>query len=115
MPAKTTAAVMDDARKQLQQATDFKSQLLKQYMGEPQVPIYLSPMYRPYFGNIMQVAMNGITIAFPVDGSTRNVPQTFADEITRRRMAIDAQLTKQHRMTDIKSNAEGAPGELALF
>jgi hypothetical protein len=106
---------MDEARKQLQQATDFKTQLRNQYMAEEQVPLYLSPMYRPYFGAIMQVSLNGLTIAFPIDGSTQKVPRSFADEITRRRMAIDAMLTKQHRMVDIKSNYEGAPGELSLF
>jgi hypothetical protein len=113
--ARSSAQVMDEARKQLQQATDFKTQLRNEYMQEPSVPLYLSPMYRPYLGNIMQVSLNGILIYFPVDGSTKMVPRSFADEITRRRMAIDAMLTKQHRMTDIKANYEGAPGELSLF
>ena len=43
------------------------------------------------------------------------IPQTFADEITARRMAIDAILTKQNRMSDVSSNAEASPGELELF
>jgi hypothetical protein len=115
MAGKSSAQVMDEARKELQQATDFKTQLRKQYLAEPQVPLYLSPMYQPYFGKIMQVALSGILIYFPVDGSTKMIPQSFADEVTRRRMAIDAMLTKQNRMVDIKSNYEGAPGELSLF
>jgi hypothetical protein len=107
--------VMAEANKQLQQAKDFKPKLRAQYDSEPKVSIYLSPMYRPYFGRTMRVMINGISIYMPVDGSTHQVPQTFADEITRRRMCIDAMLTKQHRMSDIQSNYERAPGELSLF
>lgn len=113
--AKSSQEIQHEARKQLQQAQDSKSQLVKQYMAEETVPMYLSPMYRPYFGNIMTVSINGIMIAFPVDGSTKQVPRTFADEITRRRMAVDAMLTKQNRMHEVSNNHESAPGELSLF
>ena len=63
----------------------------------------------------MDVNINGIHIIFPVDGSTQTIPQTFADEIARRRMAIDNMLTKQNRMSDVASNVESAPGELSVF
>jgi hypothetical protein len=97
------------------QAESQRKELLKVYRAEKKVPMYLSPMYRPYFGNVMQVAINGISIYFKVDGSTQLVPQTFADEITSRRMAIDRTLTKQRKMADIPSNYERNPGELTLF
>jgi hypothetical protein len=50
-----------------------------------------------------------------VDGSTQTIPKTFADEITRRRMAIDAIINKQKRLADIPANNESSPGELNLF
>lgn len=115
MANRATAEVMKEASKQLLQAQGFKEELRKQYTAEEKVPIYLSPMYRPYFGQVMRVMINGVSIYFKVDGSTQLVPETFADEITRRRMAIDSMLTKQNRMSDIQSNQETAPGELTLF
>lgn len=85
------------------------------YLKEKLVPVYLSPMYRPYLGKVMNVDINGVSVFVPIDGQTYNVPLTFADEITRRRMAVDAMLTKQDRMADIHNNHEGSPGELKMF
>lgn len=115
MATKATAEVMAEASKQLVQAQGFKEVLRKEYAAEDRVPLYLSPMYRPYFGQVMRVMINGVSIYFKVDGSSQMIPQTFADEITRRRMAIDNTLTKQNRMADIANNNETAPGELTLF
>ena len=92
-----------------------RKQLLGKYRAQEKVPMYLSPMYRPYFGNVMRVMINGISIFFKVDGTVQLVPKDFADEITARRMAVDAILTKQNRMANIPSNFESAPGELTLF
>ena len=79
-------------------------------MAEPKVPMYLSPMYRPYLGNVADITINGVTIFFPVDGNTYEVPRAFADEIAR----IDAMLTKQNKMADVANNYERTPGELKL-
>ena len=113
--AKATAEVMAEASKQLVQAQHFKGQHKQMYTTEESVSLYLSPMYRDYFGKVMRVMVNGISIYFKVDGSTQTIPTTFADEITRRRMAVDSMLTKQNRMADIQNNSEAAPGELTLF
>ena len=51
---------------------------------------YTGPQYAVYFGNVMRVTINGISIAVRVDGSTQKVPQTFADEIHRRRRLVDS-------------------------
>ena len=109
------AEVLQQASINMQQAEAQRRSLLKIYKEEKTVPVYLSPMYRPYFGNVMQVMVNGISIFFKVDGSTQMVPQTFADEIAARRMAVDEILTKQKRMSDVTSNSEASPGELELF
>ena len=99
------------------QPTNYASQLheskLKR-MAEPKVPMYLSPMYRPYLGNVADITINGVSIFFPVDGNTYEVPRSVADEIARKRMAIDAMLTKQNRMADVANNYERTPGELKL-
>jgi hypothetical protein len=103
------------ANTELLNAESRRKRLLSTYREEDKVPMYLSPMYKPYFGNVMTVSINGISIFFKVDGSIQQVPQTFADEIASRRLAIDAILNKQHRMADIANNSEKSPGELALF
>lgn len=105
---------VQQANRELLNAEARKKQLLQHYRNQEKVPMYLSPMYRPYFGNVMQVSLNGISIFFKVDGSVQKIPKDFADEVTARRMAIDAILTKQSKMADISKNYESSPGELDL-
>lgn len=103
------------ANKALLSAESRRRELIRNYTLEKKVKIQISPMYRPYFGNIMPVIVNGIAIYFPIDGSVYEVPKTFATEIVRRRKAIDAILLKQRRMSEVQSNVEATPGELKLF
>ena len=111
----TTADVLQEANKQLTDAEGRRKKLIKVYREEPKKPMYLSPMYRPYFGNVMTVSINGVAIYFKVDGTTQMIPETFANEITAKRMAVDTILTRQSRLANIPANAESAPGELNLF
>lgn len=103
------------ANQALNKAELRKKELHKIYKEEEKTPMYLSPMYRPYFGNVMRVMINGISIFFKVDGSSQMIPKTFADEVVRRRLAVDAIMTKQNRMARIPENNESSPGELNLF
>lgn len=105
----------NNARTNLQEADKRRSELTKHYQAQDKVPMYLSPMYRPYFGNVMRVMINGISIYFKVDGSTQLVPQIFADEITARRLAVDATIMKQRKMENVSSNYETAPGDLKIL
>ena len=107
--------VMLQANLALKAATNRKKELLNLYRDEEKVPMYLSPMYRAHFGNVMNVSINGITIFFKVDGTTQLVPKTFAEEIGRRRVAVDSMLSKTTRMADLPNNVEQTPGELKLF
>lgn len=107
--------VMETARQDLFRSQNAKKDLRDAYAAERKISTYLSPMYRPYFGNVMRVMINGISIYFPVDGSTHAVPESYACEIARRRMCIDNTLAKQERMASVKDNAENTPGELTLF
>ena len=108
-------APVNTAKMSVNEADARRKQLVAHYQKEEKVPMYLSPMYRPYFGRVMQVMVNGISIFFQVDGSTQMIPQTFADEIVGKRMRVDAMLARQQKLSDISSNYESSPGELKLF
>lgn len=102
--------------REIAKASQRRKELIKYYKGEKKVTTYLSPMYRPYFGNVMTVTINGVSIRFPVDGSKQEIPVTFADEIERRRRNIDNIEKKQKRMAAIKENEDkGSIGALPLF
>jgi hypothetical protein len=92
-----------------------KKEILKTYREEEKVAIHISPMYRPYFGNVMIMTINGITIGVPVDGTTHKVPKTFAEHINARVTKVDNILKKTDNMADIARNFESNPGELEMF
>lgn len=98
---------MNDAQKR-------QHELFDKYKNEEKVPIYLAPLYQAYFGKVMPVTINGISIFFKVDGSTQTVPRTFADEIESRRLKIDEIINKTARMSRATENVEHTPGELPL-
>lgn len=102
--------------REIAKAAARRKELIKYYKDEKKVITYISPMYRPHFGNVMTVTINGISIRFPVDGSKQEIPATFADEIERRRRRIDDMEKKQKRMASIKENEDkGSIGSLSLF
>ena len=111
----SVAAPEGNAKTSIAEADRRRAKLTEHYKGEETVSMYLSPMYRPYVGNVMRVMINGISIFFKVDGSTQTVPKTFADEITARRLAIDAIIMKQKKMDNVSGNLENAPGDLKLL
>lgn len=113
--AVATKAIEEVAAPSLIDAQKQKQDVFHQYMYEERVDMYLSPTYRPYFGNVMPVTINGVTIEFPVDGSTHSIPKTFADEIANRRVLIDKINFKTERMSDVQSNFEYVPGDLELI
>lgn len=99
----------------LHEAEKRKKALVETYRAEAKVSKSISPLYQPYFGKCLQISINGITIAMPVDGSTHDVPQSFADEIQSRIMAIDNTIKKASKMSNVASNSEQYPGELKMF
>jgi len=111
----TTKDILEESRASLSNSEAQKRSLRQHYASEEKVIMYLSPMYAPHFGKNMRVTINGVTIFFPVDGSTHSIPTTFADEITRRRMSIDNILNKQNLMANVSGNMERTPGELSIF
>ena len=107
--------ITENANAALSQQSVKLRDLKAYYTREKSIPVYLSPMYRPYLGRVADITVNGVTIFLPVDGQVYEIPETFADLVNQKRMAIDAMLTKQQRMSDVQVNHEQSPGELKLF
>ena len=99
----------------LLQKDHARKALAEEYRREPKKSVMVAPMYAPYFGKVMHIMINGISIAVPCDGRPYDIPETFAGEVFRRINAINDQQSKAKRYSDVNSNIEGAPGELALF
>lgn len=99
----------------LLQKDHARKALAEVYRREPKKSVMVAPMYAAYFGKVMHVMINGCSIAVPCDGRPYDIPQTFAGEVFRRINAINDQQSKAKRYSDVNSNIEGAPGELALF
>ena len=99
----------------LLQKDHARKALAEEYRREPKKSVMVAPMYAAYFGKVMHIMINGISIAVPCDGRPYDIPQTFAGEVFRRINAINDQQSKAKRYSDVNSNIEGAPGELALF
>jgi hypothetical protein len=85
------------------------------YEAEDKVSVMIAPMYAAYFGRVMHVSVNGISVSVPCDGKPYNVPETFAAVVQERLRAINDQQAKAKRFSDISRNYERAPGELALY
>ena len=92
-----------------------RKEMLKAYREEEKVAVHISPMYRPYFGNVMIMTLNGFSIYVPVDGNAHKVPKTFAEHINARVAKVDSIIKKTDSMADIARNFESNPGELEIF
>jgi hypothetical protein len=82
---------------------------------QPKVSVSMSPMYAPYFGEVMTVTLNGMSIYFPVDGRTYEVPEAFARIIHKRRRMVDSQQNVQAKLGDLTNNKDSFAGELILI
>lgn len=87
----------------------------QQYRNQKKVDITISPLYRPYFGAVMEIIINGVYCAVPVDGRTYKLAKTFADEAARRIKAVDKQNKRAEKLADVQNNHETFIGELQLF
>ena len=97
-------------------AKDMKrKRLASRYAAEEKRSVMVAPMYAPYFGKVMHVSINGISIAVPCNGQPYNIPKTFAEEVYRRLRAVNEAELKSKRFANVSANVERAPGELALY
>jgi hypothetical protein len=90
-------------------------ELAKQLSEEDKVEIALAPSYRAYFGNVMTVGLNGITIYFPIDGRKYKVSKSFAAIIEGRRRSADDYMLRKNRLADVQNNVESYAGELKMY
>ena len=87
----------------VKKAQSRKRELVQKYKNGEQVEVSGSPFYKPYFGNVMSIMLNGIFISVPLDGRPHKIPKEFADEFNTRIKRIDAQ---NDRMGTLACNLE---------
>lgn len=102
-----------DAKAQRSQE-QLRREIAMDYRSRPKMPVQISPMYRPYFGNNMAVIINGVSVYVPCDGKRYEVPNIYAAEIQRRIDAVDNQLLREQRSAN-KAVFEHSPGDIDIF
>ena len=111
----TKAQIENESNQAVRTAEQERKALARQLKEQEYKSVQISPLYKPYFGNVMTVTINGTSVAVPCDGKTYKVPATFAEEIACRIYRQDELLQKHQRMSRISDNFETSPGELQLF
>ena len=89
--------------------------LLKFYAQEEKIPVRVAPSYAKYFGRVMRVSINGISIAIKCDGTTVQLPESFATEVSRRMSEMDKHELRASRMAQATQNFETNPGQINFF
>lgn len=112
---KTEADIEKTTQQSVGQAEIQRRKLAAYYNKQDKIPVSISPLYKPYFGKVMTVTINGISCAVPVDGKTYKIPRAFAQEVEARKYRQDELLEKKKGMSDVQNNFESSPGELTLF
>ena len=109
------AAIMAESNMDVNQKEKERKALAQALRAQQKVPVQISPLYRPYFGRVHTVTINGISVAIPCDGKTYMVPASFAEEVRVRIYKQDQLIQKKNRLGDVRNNFEASPGELNLF
>lgn len=109
------ATVVKESDKNVAKAEYNRRKLGDKFKKEEKVSITIPPLYKPYFGKVMTVSINGISCAIPVDGKAYKVPKSFAEEANIRMYRQNELMEKATRLGDVQNNFETSPGELALF
>lgn len=105
--------VRDDARA-MSELDKKQRMLVQRYKAQDKISVRVAPSYARYFGKIMRVSINCISVAIPCDGRPIMLPKTFAEEVERRMAAVDRFENKQQRMANIQNNFESSPGQLTF-
>ena len=111
----TEAEIIKESNVNVTKAEAGRRALGEKFRNEEKVPVSISPLYKPYFGKVMTVTINGISCAVPVDGKTYTIPKSFAEEVNVRKFRQDELMEKAKKLSDVQNNFESSPGELALF
>lgn len=89
--------------------------LINVYKNEKKINIAVAPSYAKYFGRVMRVSLNGISVAVRCDGKDTALPESFAAEVRRRMMEMDKYELRLRNMSRVQSNFETSPGQLSFF
>lgn len=89
--------------------------LVNIYKQEETIPVRVAPSYAKYFGRVMRVALNGISVAVRCDGNTVKLPKSFAAEVLRRMSEMDKYELRLSKMSKVQRNFESSPGQLNFF
>ena len=111
----TEAQVVEESNRNVAKFEKGRRGLSEKFKKEEKVSVAIPPLYKPYFGKVMTISINGISCAIPVDGKTYTVPKSFAEEAKVRMFRQNEMLEKQRKLSDVQNNIESSPGELALF
>ena len=109
----TSASIQQQMLEDVEKAKQRKTELHDYYLKENKVRVTGSPFYRPYFGNVMPLIINGIGVYVPMDGKSYEIPKTFADLFQKRIARIDSLIQKQGAMAGIVE--ENYAGEVDLI
>ena len=89
--------------------------LIDIYKNEPKVSVQVAPSYAKYFGRVMHVSINGISVGVRCDGRPTKLPESFATEVLRRMRKMDDYELRLSRMANVEQNYETSPGQLNFF
>lgn len=89
--------------------------LINVYKNEKKFNVAVAPSYAKYFGRVMRVSLNGISVAVRCDGRDTALPESFAAEVRRRMREMDKYELRLKNMSRVQSNFETSPGQLSFF
>ena len=116
---KEVKTVPEKPEKSLEQKTlelDMRQKsLINIYKNENKIPVRVAPSYAKYFGRVMHVSINGISVGIRCDGNTVQLPESFATEVMRRMSEMDKYELRLSRMSKVTNNFESSPGQLNFF
>lgn len=111
----TEASIEAESNRNVAVAEGERRALAQQFKKQETVPVSVPPLYKPYFGKVMTVTINGVSCAIPVNGKTYHIPESFAEEVKIRIHRQNKMFEKQRAMSEVQANIETSPGELSLF
>lgn len=94
-------------KKQLVLAMKNQRVMAKYYSTEKRVQVRISPLYKPYFGNVMAIKLNGIPIYVPCNNDTFEIPESYAMEWASRMRKVDDQIQREKRLGNVRHNYDG--------
>jgi len=112
---KTVGEVVQDMDRKVVARAGEAAIMAQTYSQEDKVRVSISAMFRPYFGNVMPVILNGVPIYIPCDGRAYEIPASFAQEVFARLARVEAQIQRQQELGNATNNLESYPGERDLI